>query len=275
MVDRKTLKKRKYSKVKASFSRDKNRFFFIGSLRGFIIGPRDKELKSGNDDHLTIGMNQNGNIHQIHRTIDGKKAWWRTSESLQEDLQNFWISHSKKIDTIDLTQPNSYIISWNRLFIGINIIASFISFFTGLLRRKIEKIEANQLKNNTIRIEAGIDKPRAIHLINSLRLPLSLAITPIVIIPNYVWTKILKRILKIFLINPSDHHRLSHDLGIVISPKKMGLIRSKGNQLSFISYQDIQELFSKVEKELPLGKLSNIMNLSSEKVIMDLTTDND
>ncbi len=78
----------------------------------------------------------------------------------------------------------------------------------------------------------------------------------------------LKRISKLFLISPQDHKRLVNDLGVFIAPHMVGFIRlNKKGRLYLISFTALNELYSNVERNLPLGNLKDLGNFSDETTI--------
>src|SRR5207245_269149 len=101
-------------------STGKKEYFLSRNPRGFVFGPRSPELKSGLDDHLTTGEDRQGKF-QIHRTVDKRKVWWHTEDSMRAEFQRVWTAHSKRIKPEILDKSGTHVISFRRLIATLSV----------------------------------------------------------------------------------------------------------------------------------------------------------
>jgi len=222
------------------------------------MGPCNKESKESLDDHLTIGSSQEGQFIQIHRKLDGREVWRHTPNSIELELRRFLDSHIESIDTNLPTQPSVYVVSMWRLNVAFSLLNSIVGLAMNLITRMFFKYDV-QARNKKVSIRISIDKNKVERWINLLKYPISKFFSIPALIPKSVYNRILRRILKMFLINPLDYHRLSYDLGVILSPDRVGIIwLSKDEKLSFISFSALLELYRNVERSLPPWKFSDI-----------------
>jgi len=256
------------SNYKFRISNGDRGFFLNGSPKGLIIGPLSDEMKSGLDDHLTVGIDEREEFDQIHRKIDGKEIWRLTPESLGAEFHRFWASNSESLNPTHLDQPNSYIISWNRAAVILALMTTLFTFFSRLFRFLFVKTEMVRKKDNAYEIAPKVNKRRVERVLLALVLPLGGLFRLLGMIPETKKQRILKGLLKRFLINPTDYRRLENDWGFWISPKKMGLLRlGEKKGLKFIPVSAFAELYQKIEKSVPFGKLSEVGSFEEGTVI--------
>ncbi len=243
----------------------KQKFFVRGSTRGLVFGSRNQELMSGGDDHLTVGVNAQGDFVQIHRTVDDRKVWWHTAESIQAEFKRFLRSHSEEIDESELRQPNAYVISLTRVSIVFSIMNTLTTIGISLFTRLVSVYNVSRLNDKEITVVAGVDKSKAASLMRGLLPPVVLPARLLRLLPKHVLYRMARNVLSLFLIRPKNLRRLKEDTGILLTRDRSGLLTmNRDDGLSFISFSALAELYNNVEKNLQLGKLSELGNFGEE-----------
>ncbi len=232
-------------------------FFAHGSSRGLILGPLNAELRTGRDDHITLGIDSEGELVQVHRTIDGRKAWWETPESIHRWLSSLATTHTEQLAPRTLFEQNTYVISLGCLFIGYRLLESIFSFVGLFLRRVIFKGEVLRNGDQVVRVKFEIDERRVIWLravLEKIFVDISMFLR---ILPPNVLRRVPSSAAKIFLVN--DFERLRDDTGILIGPSHVGLVSidSRG-RVKYLSLRALVMLIQTAEERLPIGKVSQM-----------------
>lgn len=193
------------------------------------------------------------------------EQWRQTAESLEIGYRRFWTSHSETIAPEVLYGPKTYLISYNRLTVGFRLLSLFTNLVVRLIKGTVMKYDVKQVTDKKVRITFGFNKERSIWLMKSLEAVFTLSASLFSMTPKHLPERILKVLVRFFIIKAEDSDRLVEDLGNLISKDKVGLVKmTREKTPNFVPFSAFIELLTNVEKNLPLGKPTEVAEFGEE-----------
>jgi len=72
---------------------------------------------------------------------------------------------------------------------------------------------------------------------------------------------IIRKGMKLFLISPRNHKKLSNEISILLSSQRVGFMNlTRNNGVSFVSLSILPDLYRNIENNLPFGRLNEIVD---------------
>jgi len=214
------------------------------------------------DDHFTIGLNEDEEFSQIHRKINKKEIWRETDTSLLRKYNDFFTSNQEDLEPSELDQPNTHLISWNRITVAIQLLTGLSRIFGEVFRLLCVRRKVTRRNKETYEIVQEVNRYRIEKVLMALALPLGVVFGLFRMIPESKIRKILLAIFHQFLIRPGSK-RLDRDWGFLISPKKIGLVMSNKGKLRIIPVATLIKLYHSLDTNFPLAKISEFGNFDS------------
>lgn len=225
--------------------------------RGFVIGLRD-----GNDDHLTIGLDDNEEFVQLHRTRQRVELWRHTSDSMKEAFKSYLDTNAEAISLPEFKTQQAYFVSFRRLMVvyeGLQLIASFLINIFG---RFIVSYRVDESENGSIQLYFIVELERAKHLISGIAKPFLPFFNFLNRFPLERRGQILIPIAKKFLVKIRKDGALETDAALLFSKDKLGFLWvDKKTQTKFVSFDALFKGQQLLEDGLPFGKLKELGKL--------------
>lgn len=232
-------------------SADKS-YFLSGSPKGIVIG-----LKvPGEDDHLTMGTDGE-EISQVHRTVNGREDWRLTSEAFQAEADSFLANNTISIEPSSIS-PDSHIISLDKANVAFSVLQSILLTALPLLIRLISTTKFKKTEN-CVEGWIAIEPNKIRHLANSARIPLAIVFPILRRIAPIILPPLIRRMARHVLIPTRNLLSLGDDIAVIISNERIGIMWQNENcNLCFIPLAAIFEVFQRIERNQPLGKLNQL-----------------
>jgi len=214
-------------------------------VAGPLLGP-------WTNDMVTLGLEDNGDLRLVHRSIGAAEVWRHTPQTLQAEVDSFLANNMSKIAWADLSGPKTYLLSiYRRGAVGSALFAPIEVPLMFLARHAV-------MRSNDEGTEFTFDEKKAEHFAKSVaRSPFALLLKALSRLPPRVWLTIGKRVFKFFVVNPQDRQAVEDDICLLVSPGRVGIVfGSKGEEPSFMPADSLTGLASRVEQSLPFGKFS-------------------
>ena len=237
-------------------------FFARGTVDGWVLGSRNPKHKLGRDDHVTLVI-RDGDLREIHRTVDGTKHWSRTAGRVEEELRNLLASDVQVLESSELRSANTYIASLTRLAVVMRLLEGIGGLGAKVIGRRFLKLHVKKEEGGrevvTIEVDwSGLERLMAIG--RRAAAPFS---RPTSFFLSRIGPKFVRRLGKLVLIDPLTFENREGDTGFLASATRAGLLSPsevKG-RLSFLPLKSILERYEELERSLPFGKLGELPGL--------------
>jgi len=225
--------------------------FVAEASSGFVAGPLSGPWSN---DRVTVGLEENGDLRMVHRSIGTSEVWRHTPLTFQAEVDSFLANNVKRIEWSDLSGPQTYLFSVYRKGM---VVSSLLSLFEIPLMFIAKHLV---MRSNSDGTEIVFDKKKAEHFVNSIRRsPVPFLLKALFRLPPKVWSNLGQRVFKFFLVDSEDKAAVGNDVCLLVSPGRVGLVWASSEESpSFMSADSLFELAGRIESNLPFGKFSAI-----------------
>lgn len=228
--------------------------FIAAASSGFVAGPLSGPWTN---DRITVGLQPEGNLKLVHRSIGASELWRHDPVSLQAEVESFLANNISEVDWKELSGPQTYLFSVYRRGILLSAIFKLLEAPSMFLMWHL--VVSSDARGK----EFVFEQRKVEHFAKSLqRFPLPSILRFVARVPPKAWLPIGQRVFRFFLMDPRNHERVVHDICFLVSPNRVGLVfAGKGERPAFLPVEAVTEAYHRIEMSLPFGKFSEFTDI--------------